>query len=610
MTRNHLRQALRHLHQILRPAGVDERTDDQLLARFLAVGDQSAFAALVHRHGPMVLGLCHRVLRHTQDAEDAFQAAFLVLARKAASVVHRQALGSWLYRVAYRIAVNAKAHNDKRRVREKQVDELPHPQVLPAEPRDWPSWLDHELNLLPERYRAVLVACDLEERSRKEAARLLGLAEGTVSSRLARGRSLLAKRLARYGLSLSVGTLAAALSTEAPAALALSLTSATLLAATGGGVISASAGFLTKGALKAMFLTKLKWTVGVVMVAVALGATGLAYRVSGQSAPQSAPAPAEKEVRDKPPTELEILRREIELLKLKLEVVQEKQRAQEAELRALRAATREPAKAGRGEKGEAHAAQPRVAAEKALIDQFERQRRILPVIGLLQDVGNLKWPSPLQHNNFSGPRDNINRLMKDAYNSMASGNYHKVGTIQDLEVWYARLKETLDSNVDRLTPDEYAEANRYLSGLKHTIAALKEPNIIDLLNGSRKPKAVPSGRQPAGDPKPKDQPETDMKNKYDMLRSDLFMWKERAAWSERMSQPGRQSVTPAQAEADQARLRSAQLALRQLETQLHLQEADTALKALREARDPKAKQRAADELEKASKQLRELMDKD
>jgi RNA polymerase sigma factor (sigma-70 family) len=290
MARNHLRQALRHLHQILRPAGADEQTDAQLLARFLAAGDQSAFAALVRRHGPMVLGVCRRILRHTQDAEDAFQAAFLVLARKAASVVHRQALGSWLYRVAYRIAVDAKVNNDRRRAREQQVDELPHPQVLPAEPCDWRTCLDHELNLLPERYRAVLVACDLEERPRKEAARLLGLAEGTVSSRLARGRSLLAKRLARYGLSPSGGTLAVALASEAPAALPLSLTSATVLAATGGGVVSASVGFLTKGALKAMFLTKLKWTVGVVMVAAALGATGLAYRVSGQSAP----APAEK----------------------------------------------------------------------------------------------------------------------------------------------------------------------------------------------------------------------------------------------------------------------------------------------------------------------------
>ena len=187
MARNPLRQGLlRHLQQILHPAHAEDLTDEQLLTRFLASADQASFALLVRRHGPMVLGVCRRILRHTQDAEDAFQAAFLILARKAASVVHRQALSSWLYRVAYRIAVDARTRNDRRRAREKQLDELPHPQILPEEEQDWRTWLDHELNLLPERYRAVLIACDLEERSRKEAARSLGLAEGTVSSRLAR----------------------------------------------------------------------------------------------------------------------------------------------------------------------------------------------------------------------------------------------------------------------------------------------------------------------------------------------------------------------------------------------------------------------------------------
>ncbi|MGH7223339.1 MAG: RNA polymerase sigma factor, partial [Gemmataceae bacterium] len=450
-----------------------------------------------------------------------------------------------------------------RRAREKQMDELPHPPVTPAEPRDWRSWLDHELNLLPERYRAVLVACDLEELSRKEAARLLGLAEGTVSSRLARGRSLLAKRLSRYGLSLSSGTLAAALSSEASAALPLSLTSATMSAATGTGIVSASVGFLTKGALKAMLLTKLKWTVGVVMVAMALGATGLAYRVSGQAAP----AAAEKEVRDKTPTELEILRREVELLKLKLEIVQEKQRAQEMELRALRAA-----------------ADGKAQLE---VDQFIR---------FFNANFNMKWPKSLQRGEFETTRESVNAMMKAVYKSVTSGNNPRETLLIDLLTDLRKMHKTLDANVDRLSPEEFIEANRHLRSVKNTITALKA-------------KAVPSGRQPAGESKPKAQPEADVKNKVEMLRSDLEMWKERANWSERMSRPGRQYVPRAQAEADQARLRSARLALRQMEIQLHLQEVESALKALREARDPKAKQRAADELEKVLKNLREQMDK-
>jgi hypothetical protein len=204
------------------------------------------------------------------------------------------------------------------------MDEVPHPQIEPDEACEWRKWLDHELNLLPERYRAVIVACDLEERSRKEEARLLGLAEGTVSSRLARGRRLLAKRLSRYGLSLTVGTLAAALSQETMAAIPGAMKSAIVLTASGKAVASASVGFLTKGALKAMLLTKMKWGVGVLVVTVALGASGLAYRASGQSA-----TPAKEETHSKAPTELEILRREVELLKLKMQVVQEKQQMQD-----------------------------------------------------------------------------------------------------------------------------------------------------------------------------------------------------------------------------------------------------------------------------------------
>jgi RNA polymerase sigma factor (sigma-70 family) len=281
----------------------------------------------------MVFGVCRRVLGHVQDAEDAFQAAFLVLARKAGSVVNRQAVGSWLYRVSYRIALEAKTINARRRAREKQVEDMPQPEVMAAESQDWRPWLDRELNLLPENYRAVIVACDLEGRSRKETARLLGLAEGTVSSRLARGRCLLAKRLSRYGLALSGGALASTLSEGAAIAVPAPLVSSTVLVAAGKITsVSTSVGILMKGALQTMLLAKLKLAVGAVMVLMVLGASGLVYRASGQSAPVA----TERKLDSKPRSELEALRRENELLKLNLEVVLEKVRAQETELRSLK----------------------------------------------------------------------------------------------------------------------------------------------------------------------------------------------------------------------------------------------------------------------------------
>src|SRR5262249_49486039 len=123
MKTDRLRRALGHLRATLSPP----EGDGQLLARFLASRDEFAFAALVRRHGPMVLGVCRRVLRHAQDAEDAFQATFLVLARKAGSVRKRAAVGTWLYGVAYNVARRARDMRARRRLREKQVEALPHP---------------------------------------------------------------------------------------------------------------------------------------------------------------------------------------------------------------------------------------------------------------------------------------------------------------------------------------------------------------------------------------------------------------------------------------------------------------------------------------------------
>ena len=330
-----LNKVLKQIHHLLAPPGGDQ-TDGELLSRFVVTRDEASFAALVRRHGPMVLSVCRRMLRHDQDAEDCFQATFMVLARKAATV-KRESVGSWLYAVAYRTSLEARAVNARRRTREKQVHEMPHPEIMPPEVSDWRPWLDQELNRLPEQYRAVIVACDLEGRSRKEAARQLGIAEGTLSSRLARGRRLLAKRLAPHGLSLSGAALAAAVcegaaSAQVPAVLVSMITKTAVLVAAGElAAMSASSAILMKGVLKSMFLTKLKLMVSVVMVVTALGTSGLIYRASGQSA-----APVQKPSDGKPRSELERLRHENELLKLNLEVVLEKVRAQEAELRSLK----------------------------------------------------------------------------------------------------------------------------------------------------------------------------------------------------------------------------------------------------------------------------------
>jgi RNA polymerase sigma factor (sigma-70 family) len=324
-----LHKVLEHLHRVLAPRD-DSLTDGQLLARFITARDQASFGALVRRHGPMVWRVCLRVLGHVQDAEDTFQATFLVLACKASAVVKQESVGSFLYGVAYRTALDARTVRARRQRRERQVEAMPHPETAPTETPDWRPWLDQELSRLPEKYRIPVILCDLEGCSRKEAARHLKVPEGTLSSRLATARRLLAKRLARYGLSLSGGALAVALSEGVSAAVPSPLVSTTIrmavLSATGQAAISASVAVLMKGALKTMLLTKLKWTMGVVLVLTALGASGLVYQASGQS-----PAADRK-----PLSELEALRRENELLKLNLEIVLEKVRNQDTELRALR----------------------------------------------------------------------------------------------------------------------------------------------------------------------------------------------------------------------------------------------------------------------------------
>jgi RNA polymerase sigma factor (sigma-70 family) len=280
--------ALRHLRRSALLAG--GLTDGQLLDAFLSRRDEAAFEALLRRLGPMVLGVCRRVLGDPHDAADAFQAACLVLVRKAASLRGKERVGSWLYGVAYRTAAQHRRALTRRRRREAPVADLPHPAALPESLPFDAEALDRELSRLPDKYRVAVVACELEGRPRKAVARELGLPEGTLSSRLAAARKMLARRLS--GLALS-GGLAAAVCVPADltAATARAAT-ASLAGGTAAGLVSPTVAALTEGALKMMALSPVKKAAAAVLVASALwaGVSASAGRAGPEPAPPE-PAP-------------------------------------------------------------------------------------------------------------------------------------------------------------------------------------------------------------------------------------------------------------------------------------------------------------------------------
>jgi RNA polymerase sigma factor (sigma-70 family) len=284
---------------------LDTLGDGELLERFVARRDEAAFEALMRRHGPMVLGVCRRVLGNEADAEDAFQATFLVLVKKAASVAQRALVGNWLYGVACNTARKVKAMNGQRRARERRAGAFPHPDPRGDREQHLHALLDEELSRLPDRYRSPIVLCDLEGKPYREAAQLLGCPLGTLSGRLTRARALLARRLTRRGLALSGAALAAALApAAAPAAvpqalLASSLRAAAALAA-GSSTLSAAASpkvaILTEGVLRMMLLNKLRTVVGGVLALCLVCAAGI---VALRPAAGQPPAPA-KESADRP----------------------------------------------------------------------------------------------------------------------------------------------------------------------------------------------------------------------------------------------------------------------------------------------------------------------
>src|SRR5579883_2708056 len=256
----------------MRPPRSDA-TDSQLLELFSRHGDEAAFESLLHRHGPMVLAVCRRVLGHEPDAEDAFQGTFLILVRKAASIRTGEKLKNWLYGVACRTALEARRARAKRRAKEARVAP-PLEAPDPVSQNDLRTALDEELARLPEKYQEVILLCDLEGKGRKEVAGQLGCPEGTVASRLVRARGLLAKRLARHGFGPSAGALTAMLAAdEASAALSPSWLCSTREAAntllsgrgTAAGGVSAPVADLVEGVMKNMLHSKLKIAMAILL---------------------------------------------------------------------------------------------------------------------------------------------------------------------------------------------------------------------------------------------------------------------------------------------------------------------------------------------------------
>jgi RNA polymerase sigma factor (sigma-70 family) len=317
---------LDHLRRLTAPPATEPADDAVLLDRFVRLRDGTAFAALVARHGGMVLHVCRRILGDLHAAEDAFQAAFLVLARRAEAIRRRESLAAWLHAVAYRVARKARlsAAGRKRREADGPAPEPPAPHTDPLEQmtvRELLAALEEEVQRLPEAYRLPVVLCCLEGLSQEEAARRLRSTAGSVRARLERGRKRLHARLAKRGLTLAAVLGAVEVSRGIAAAVPPALVGTAVQAAltdklgdaVAAGTVSAATATLTEGVVKAMLLKKLK-VVAAVVLGVALtgfGAGLLACRAladepgAGPAAPRAAvqaPPPVQAPAADRLPS--------------------------------------------------------------------------------------------------------------------------------------------------------------------------------------------------------------------------------------------------------------------------------------------------------------------
>jgi RNA polymerase sigma factor (sigma-70 family) len=299
-----LRILLQHLHRRRAGPAPNGADDAELLDRFVRNRDEAAFEVLVWRHGTMVHNVCRRVLRDAHAAEDAFQATFLVLVRKAASIGRRESLAGWLYRVAYRVALRARSRAVPRPAADLPEPAAPEPDAVLW--RDLRPVLDEEVGRLPQKYRLPVVLCYLSGLTTDEAARQLGVPRGTVLSRLAWARQRLRARLSLRGVAPSAALLGALLASEAAAPASAALVGAAIRAAlafAAGQPMAASAGavILMEGVVRDMVMSKVRngmlavLALAVVGLGVGLWATrpATAEPVERKREEARQPAPAE-----------------------------------------------------------------------------------------------------------------------------------------------------------------------------------------------------------------------------------------------------------------------------------------------------------------------------
>jgi RNA polymerase sigma factor (sigma-70 family) len=282
---------LRHIRRWTADQADAALTDRELLWRFGDSRDETAFAALVRRHGRMVLSVCRRVLHQEQDAEDAFQATFVILARKASAPGWQDSIGNWLYQVAYRLAVRARRQATRRQARERKAEDRRGDDPLAEVTlREAQRVLDDELNRLPEKYRVPLVLCCLEGSTQDEAAQQLGWSVATLKRRLQGGRDLLGARLRRRGLTLSALLTGLTLAEGAsPAAVSDALLTSTVTAASASpGVLPAQTSVLVRAMLQSMLLGKVKVVLGAVCILAVAAGLGAALLVPAPPSPEPA----------------------------------------------------------------------------------------------------------------------------------------------------------------------------------------------------------------------------------------------------------------------------------------------------------------------------------
>jgi len=298
MASKQLTSVLRHVRGLIGMTAAEDLTDGQLLERFCQDCDEASFAVLVRRHGPLVQRVCRRVLNDSHAAEDAFQATFLVLARKAATIRQRSSIAGWLYEVAYHLSLRARGNAARRKIREKEAGEMPRVSE-DNDQSELRELLDAELQQLPEKYRTPLVLCYLEGKTNEEAAQQLGWPAGSMSCRLARARELLRERLTGRGVALTPAGMALLLTgSAATAGVAEALVDTAVKAAVpyaagsalAAGAVSAEAIALAEGAFQTMVTTKLK--IAAALLLAGLVGTGARVAIQADAAEQPVAAPS------------------------------------------------------------------------------------------------------------------------------------------------------------------------------------------------------------------------------------------------------------------------------------------------------------------------------